>query len=57
MITKPPEIDVPAQGNLLRSYSERIKNLPEDTKVIDSSWQNSWFDEKDFSQTMFRDDP
>ena len=34
VITKPLEIDVPAQGNLLRSHSERFENLPEDIKEI-----------------------
>ena len=37
VITKPLEIDVPAQGNLLRSQSERFQNLPEGIKVIQMS--------------------
>ena len=34
VITKPLEINVPAQGNLLRSHNKRFENLPEDIKVI-----------------------
>ena len=35
--TTPLGIDVPAQGNLLRGHSERVENLPEDTRVIQMS--------------------
>ena len=57
VITKPLEINVLAQGNLLRSHNKRFENLPEDIKVSDSKWRNSWLYEEDFSWTMFRDNP
>ena len=34
VVTKPHEIDVLGQGNLLRNHNERFENLPEDVKVI-----------------------
>ena len=34
ILTNPPSINVSAQGNLLRSHSERFETLPEDVQVI-----------------------
>ena len=34
LLTNPRPINVPAQGNLLRSHSERFEKLPEDMQVI-----------------------
>ena len=52
ILTDPPQIDVPAQGNLLRSHSERFETLPEHMKS--NSSDTAGFCEL-FSGTLLRD--
>ena len=37
IVTNPPPTNVPAEGNLLRSHSERFETLPKDIRVIHAS--------------------
>ena len=37
ILTNPLSTNVPAQGNLLRSHSERFETLPEDRRMIRAS--------------------
>ena len=37
ILTNPPSTNVPVQGILLRSHSQRFEPLPEDTQVMDAT--------------------
>ena len=56
VMTSPLEIDVPAQGNLLRSHGDRFENLPDDMKVIQTD-ETAGFMKKELSWTLLRDSP
>ena len=52
ILTNPLSINVPVQGGLLRRHNKRFDNLQEDMRV-----RKSWRNAKDFSWSIFHDDP
>ena len=56
ILTNPHSINVPAQGDLLRSHSKTFETLPEDVRVSKAR-KDAGFMIKQFSWTLFHDNP
>ena len=56
ILTNPPSINVPGQGDLLRSHNKRFEHLLEDIRVSKAG-EDAGFMRRGFSWTTFHDSP